>query len=55
MIILSLAVTIGVVVGSVAGYFGGWIDELLMRITEVFLAFPTLILAMAIYLRPSKS
>ncbi len=39
---------LGVVVGALAGYFGGWIDELLMRITEVFLAFPTLILALAV-------
>jgi peptide/nickel transport system permease protein len=39
---------IGVVIGSVAGYLGGWGDELLMRVTDVFLAFPSIILAMAI-------
>src|SRR5262249_29447354 len=48
VIILSLAVTIGVAIGAVAGYFGGPVDEVLMRITEVFLAFPTLILALAV-------
>ncbi len=45
-ILISLA--IGLVVGSIAGFAGGWLDNLLMRITDVFLAFPQLILAMAI-------
>ncbi|WP_408645528.1 nickel transporter permease [Thermotoga profunda] len=40
--------TIGVAVGITAGYFGGVIDEILMRITDIFLAFPRLILAMAL-------
>jgi len=31
---------IGLIIGSVSGYFGGWIDELLMRVTEIFQAFP---------------
>jgi peptide/nickel transport system permease protein len=48
VVILSLAIAIGVAVGAIAGYFGGLIDDLLMRITEVFLAFPTLILALAV-------
>ncbi len=39
---------IGVAVGVTAGYFGGVIDEILMRITDIFLAFPRLILAMAL-------
>jgi peptide/nickel transport system permease protein len=41
-------VLIGVPLGAIAGYFGGWIDEVIMRITDVFLAFPSLILAMAL-------
>jgi peptide/nickel transport system permease protein len=39
---------VGTLLGVVAGYVGGWADELLMRITDIFFAFPALILAMAI-------
>ncbi len=42
------ALVVGTIVGSIAGYYGGWIDNLMMRITDVFFAFPGLILAMAI-------
>jgi peptide/nickel transport system permease protein len=45
-VLVSLA--IGTVVGLSAGYFGGWLDLLLMRIADVFLGFPALILALAI-------
>ncbi len=38
----------GLIVGTVAGYFGGWVDQVLMRITDIFLAFPKLILALAL-------
>jgi peptide/nickel transport system permease protein len=38
---------IGLMVGTIAGYFGGWVDTVLMRITDVFLSFPSLILALA--------
>ena len=41
-------VTIGVVVGLIAGYFGGLIDNVLMRIVDILLAFPSLVLALAI-------
>ena len=47
-IILVIAVTTGVFIGAVACYFGGIVDELLMRLTDMFLAFPALILAIAI-------
>ncbi len=47
-VILIISVTTGTLVGAVAGYFGGMIDELLMRLTDMFLAFPALILAIAI-------
>jgi peptide/nickel transport system permease protein len=46
--VLSIATVVGFFVGSIAGLFGGWVDELLMRLTDLFLAFPALILAMAI-------
>jgi peptide/nickel transport system permease protein len=39
---------LGVIVGAIAGYAGGLWDEILMRITELFMAFPTIILALAI-------
>lgn len=39
---------VGTLIGVVAGYFGGWIDTILMRITDIMLAFPALLLAMAV-------
>ncbi len=45
--VAMLTVTIGTVVGSVSGYFGGRVDEVIMRICDVFFAIPGLILAMA--------
>ena len=42
-----IVVPIGLVIGVVAGYVGGWVDNVLMRFTDVFLAFPRLILALA--------
>jgi peptide/nickel transport system permease protein len=47
-VVVGLAASLGTIVGLVAGYAGGWLDEGLMRLTDVFLAFPALILAMAI-------
>ncbi len=46
--VIGAVLAIGILLGSLAGYFGGIIDEIIMRISDVFLAFPTLILAMAI-------
>lgn len=45
--VLAIASLVGIAVGSVSGYVGGWLDSLLMRATDVFLAFPPLILALA--------
>lgn len=47
VIVLGIAILVGVGLGSVSGYVGGWIDGLLMRVADVFLAFPPLILALA--------
>ncbi|GAA5150092.1 ABC transporter permease [Microbacterium pseudoresistens] len=44
--VVGLAALIGVPLGAIAGYRGGWLDNILMRITEVFQAFPPLLLAM---------
>ncbi len=46
-LVTAISTTIGTVIGIVAGYFGGAVDEILMRITDMFLAFPSLVLAMA--------
>lgn len=46
--VIALSMAIGVPVGMMAGYFGGRVDTLLMRITDVFLAFPPLLLPIAI-------
>jgi peptide/nickel transport system permease protein len=48
LIVIGITLVVGVVLGSLAGYFGGVIDEVIMRITDIFMAFPWLILAMAI-------
>ena len=45
--VLAIASLVGIAIGSVSGYVGGWLDSLLMRTTDVFLAFPPLILALA--------
>ncbi len=47
LLVLLIAVPTGIILGGIAGLFGGWLDEMIMRITDVFLAFPYLILAMA--------
>ena len=48
LVVISIIVAVGIILGSLAGYFGGVIDEVIMRVTDIFLAFPALILAMAI-------
>lgn len=48
VLLVSVVVApIGLAVGTLAGYMGGWLDALLMRITDIFLAFPRLVLALA--------
>jgi peptide/nickel transport system permease protein len=48
LVVVGLAAGVGTFVGVMAGYAGGWLDETLMRVTDVFFAFPALCLAMAI-------
>jgi peptide/nickel transport system permease protein len=45
--VVVIVAPFGLAVGCMAGYFGGWADRVLMRVTDVFLAFPRLILALA--------
>jgi peptide/nickel transport system permease protein len=46
-LVAVMVAPIGLLVGTAAGYAGGWVDTVLMRVTDVFLAFPRLILALA--------
>ncbi len=46
--LVAMAVVIGGALGGLAGYFGGWVDEVVMRATDLVFAFPTIILAMAV-------
>ena len=45
---VSVIVLIGVTIGAVSGYFGGWLDELLMRFTDIMLTIPTMLLLILI-------
>lgn len=55
VIVLSIAFSIGVPLGIIAGYYGGAVDEVIMRITDVFSSIPALVMAMAVcvVLKPS--
>jgi peptide/nickel transport system permease protein len=46
-LVALIAPIVGLLVGTVSGYVGGWVDVVLMRITDIFLAFPRLVLALA--------
>jgi peptide/nickel transport system permease protein len=47
LLVLAISCVIGIPLGVAAGYFGGIVDEVIMRVTDVFLAFPALLLALA--------
>lgn len=47
VLVAVIAAPVGLLIGTVAGYAGGWLDTVLMRVTDIFLAFPKLILALA--------
>jgi len=47
VLVAIISAPVGLLIGTVAGYIGGWLDMVLMRITDIFLAFPKLILALA--------
>ena len=46
--ITAVTVVIGLFVGAISAYYGGWVDDLLMRITEIFMAFPFLLAALTL-------
>lgn len=48
IVVVSIALLGGVIIGLIAGFFGGWLDALIMRIMDVILAFPSLLLALVL-------
>ena len=46
--VVSISAVIGVAIGTIAGWFGGWVDEVLMRIVDILMAFPGILLNIAI-------
>ena len=48
VVITAITVVIGLIVGSISAFYGGWLDDLLMRITEIFQAFPFLLAALTL-------
>jgi len=48
ILIEALTLLIGMIVGSLAAFYGGWLDEILMRTTDIFLAFPSLLAALTL-------
>ncbi len=48
VLVAIIAAPVGLIIGTVSGYAGGWVDAVLMRITDIFLAFPKLVLALAL-------
>jgi peptide/nickel transport system permease protein len=48
LIIEGLTLIVGILVGSLSAFYGGWMDEILMRITEIFMAFPSLMAALTL-------
>lgn len=47
ILVVAIVVPVGLLIGTTAGFFGGWVDNVLMRITDVALAFPKIVLALA--------
>jgi peptide/nickel transport system permease protein len=48
LIVVGMSLLVGILLGSLAGYFGGWIDELLMRFIDILLVFPSLVLVITL-------
>ena len=48
LLVVSSSLGLGLAIGTLAGYYGGWPDEIIMRVVDAFLAFPSLLLALGI-------
>jgi len=48
LLVVSSSFILGLAIGTLSGYYGGWLDEIVMRIVDAFLAFPSLLLALGI-------
>ena len=48
VLVVVVVVPIGLLIGTAAGFFGGWVDRVLMRLTDIALAFPKIVLALAL-------
>ena len=48
IVVVAIALTGGIVIGLVAGFYGGWVDSVIMRVMDVVLAFPSLLLALVL-------
>jgi peptide/nickel transport system permease protein len=48
LVVVAVSATIGTAIGSIAGYFGGWVDEAISRVIDILMAFPGLLLAIAL-------
>src|SRR5256712_2395709 len=48
VVVVTISIAVGLVLGSIAGYYGKRLDEVIMRVTDIFLAFPSLVLAVVI-------
>ncbi len=48
VVVVALSLLVGTLVGAVAAYFGGWLDHLIVRLIDIFLAFPGILLAIAL-------
>lgn len=48
LLVVSSSLLLGLTIGTLSGYYGGWTDEIIMRVVDAFLAFPSLLLALGI-------
>ena len=48
IVVVAIALTGGVIIGMIAGFYGGWVDSVIMRVMDVVLAFPSLLLALVL-------